>query len=79
VKSWGALLRQNSYRLEENEMTTPEFWLNLQKNYDLWHAETASKEWQKVKPFPQRILHHNASPYSIKAFKIDGQGQVVLL
>jgi putative transposase len=30
----------------------------------VWHAETASKEWQKVKPFPHLILHHNSLPYS---------------
>ena len=43
---------------------TANFWLNLQQNYDLWHAETASKEWQKVKPFPQSMLHSNSSSYS---------------
>jgi addiction module HigA family antidote len=30
--------------------TSPEFWLNLQKNYDLWHAARASAEWQQVQP-----------------------------
>ena len=44
--------------------TTPDFWLNLQQNYDLWHAEKASKEWQKIKPFPQSMLHSNSSSYS---------------
>ncbi|HXV42588.1 MAG TPA: HigA family addiction module antitoxin [Anaerolineae bacterium] len=28
--------------------TSPEFWLNLQKNYDLWHAAHNSQEWQNV-------------------------------
>jgi len=29
--------------------TTPELWLNLQKNYDLWQAANKSKEWQEIK------------------------------
>jgi len=38
---------------------TPLFWLNLQKNYELWQAEHISKEWQLIKPFPQQLLHAN--------------------
>ena len=30
--------------------TSPEFWLNLQKNYDLWHAAHDSLDWQNVRP-----------------------------
>jgi addiction module HigA family antidote len=33
--------------------TLPEFWLNLQKNYDLWHAARDSLEWQQVQPLFQ--------------------------
>ena len=29
--------------------TTPEFWLNLQTSYDLWHVESSSKEHNKIK------------------------------
>jgi antitoxin HigA-1 len=36
-------------------------WLNLQKNYDLWSAENASKEWQKVKPLSQKTLTCSSS------------------
>ena len=28
--------------------TSPEFWLNLQKNYDLWHVAHESQDWQHV-------------------------------
>jgi antitoxin HigA-1 len=28
--------------------TSPEFWLNLQKNYDLWQVAHSSQEWQNV-------------------------------
>jgi addiction module HigA family antidote len=37
-------------RLSRALDTTPDLWLNLQKNYDLWQAETESQEWKKVKP-----------------------------
>ncbi len=30
--------------------TSPEFWLNLQKNYDLWCAAHESHDWQTVQP-----------------------------
>ena len=35
--------------------TSPEFWLNLQKNYDLWHAARDSLEWQKVQPVSRAL------------------------
>lgn len=28
--------------------TSPEFWLNLQKSYDLWQAAHNSQDWQNV-------------------------------
>jgi antitoxin HigA-1 len=28
--------------------TSPEFWLNLQKNHDLWVASHTSQDWQNV-------------------------------
>ncbi len=28
--------------------TSPEFWLNLQKNYDLWHVAHESQDWQNI-------------------------------
>ena len=52
-------IKDMALRLSRAFDITPDFWLNLQKNYDLWHAETASKEWQKVKPFPKSLLHSN--------------------
>jgi addiction module HigA family antidote len=30
--------------------TSPEFWLNLQKSYDLWHATHSSQDWQNIQP-----------------------------
>lgn len=37
-------------RLSQALGTTPELWLNLQQNYDLWHASTNSSDWKKIKP-----------------------------
>ncbi len=39
--------------------TSPELWMNLQKNYDLWLAENESKDWQKVQPLSSDKLHAN--------------------
>ncbi len=36
--------------------STPESWLTLQKNYDLWHAIHHSQEWQKVQPIIQEAM-----------------------
>jgi len=30
--------------------STPESWLNLQKNYDLWNVAHKSKEWENIQP-----------------------------
>ena len=30
--------------------STPESWLNLQKNYDLWQTAHNTRDWEKVKP-----------------------------
>ena len=29
--------------------TTPEFWLNLQTSYDLWHVKSSSKDLKRIK------------------------------
>ncbi|MBI4777147.1 MAG: HigA family addiction module antidote protein [Deltaproteobacteria bacterium] len=53
----GSVTPDMALRLSRAFETTPDFWLNLQKNVDLWRAETESDEWKKVKPFPQKALH----------------------
>jgi len=39
-----------SLRLSRALKTTPELWLNLQKNYDLWQTAHKTEAWKKVKP-----------------------------
>ncbi|MFH0789345.1 MAG: HigA family addiction module antitoxin [Pseudomonadota bacterium] len=53
----GAITPDMALRLSRAFDTTPNFWLNLQKNYDLWKAEHASNEWQRVKPLSLQLLH----------------------
>jgi addiction module HigA family antidote len=37
-------------RLATAFQTTPQLWLNLQQNYDLWCAANSSDEWRNIKP-----------------------------
>lgn len=61
INERGAIMPDMALRLSRAFDTTPDLWLNLQKNYDLWNAENTSKEWQKVKPLSQTTLHCNPS------------------
>jgi len=59
INERGAITPDMALRLSRAFNTTPDFWLNLQKNYDLWLAEHSSNEWQRVKPLsPQLIRSH---------------------
>lgn len=42
-------------RLSMAFSTTPDLWLNLQKNYDLWHAARKDSRWKSVKPISQDV------------------------
>ena len=57
INAKGSITPDMALRLSRAFDTTPNLWLNLQKNYDLWFAETASKEWQKVQPVSSHLLH----------------------
>jgi addiction module HigA family antidote len=61
INERGAIRPDMALRLSRAFETTPDFWLNLQKNFDLWQAEKKSLEWKKVKPFPKNIRHHHNS------------------
>lgn len=53
----GAITPDMALRLSRAINTTPDLWLNLQKNYDLWKAEHTSSDWKRVRPLSDRILH----------------------
>jgi len=50
VNERGAVSADMALRLSQAFGTTPELWLNLQQNYDLWHAAKESKGWRSVEP-----------------------------
>jgi len=50
INGRGSVTPDMALRLSRAFQTTPILWLNLQRNYDLWSAEDASKEWENVQP-----------------------------
>ncbi len=54
----GTVTPDMALRLSRAFDTTPDLWLNLQKNYDLWQAEHSSKEWLRVKPLAKQLPQH---------------------
>ncbi len=50
INDRGAATPDMALRLSRTFDTTPELWMNLQKNYDLWHAAHDSTAWKQVKP-----------------------------
>ncbi len=59
INEKGSITPDMALRLGRALDTTPELWMNLQKNYDLWQAEHMSKDWQKVRPISPEQLHVN--------------------
>ena len=59
INEGGAITPEMALRLARAFDTSPDLWMNLQKNYDLWHAEHGSKEWRQVKPLSPQLLHSN--------------------
>ncbi len=49
VNERGSITSDMALRLSRAFNTTPDLWLNLQKNHDLWHAAHDSKDWQRVR------------------------------
>jgi len=49
VNERGAITPEMALRLSRAFNTTPDLWLGLQQEYDLWHIIHGSKEWRKVK------------------------------
>ena len=49
VNERGDITPDMALRLAKAFRTTPELWLNLQRNYDLWHASHDSKAWQHAR------------------------------
>jgi antitoxin HigA-1 len=48
VNEHGSVTPDMALRLSKAFQTTPELWLNLQRNYDLWQASNKSDDWKMV-------------------------------
>jgi len=48
VNEHGNVTPDMALRLSKAFNTTPELWLNLQRNYDLWEAARSSSDWKMV-------------------------------
>ncbi len=48
VNEHGSITPDMALRLSKAFSTTPQLWLNLQQNYDLWRVSHASQEWEMV-------------------------------
>jgi len=57
INERGSITPDMALRLSRAFKTSPDLWLNLQKNYDLWKAEISSNEWQRIKPISPHLLH----------------------
>jgi addiction module HigA family antidote len=48
INEHGSVTPDMALRLSKAFKTTPELWLNLQQNYDLWQASHKSNDWKTV-------------------------------
>ncbi len=56
VNGRGSVSPEMALKLSRAFDTSPEFWLNLQTNYDLWEASQKSSNWQSV----SRLVRYEA-------------------
>ena len=49
VNERGPVTSDTALRLAKTFHTTPELWLNLQSNYDLWHTSHESSAWKRAR------------------------------
>ena len=48
VNEHASITPDMALRLSKAFKTTPELWLNMQRNYDLWQASRKSEDWKLV-------------------------------
>lgn len=48
VNEHGSISPEMALRLSKAFNTTPELWLTLQQNYDLWHASHETNDWKNI-------------------------------
>jgi len=57
INERGSITPEMALRLSRAFDTTPDLWMNLQKNYDLWKVENSSSSWKTVKPLSPNLLY----------------------
>jgi len=57
-----SLTAEMSLRLAAALGTTPDFWLKMQVQYDLWQARTQSRV--QIEAFPQTAARHSAASHA---------------
>ena len=60
INQRGTITSDMALRLSRAFDTTPDLWMNLQQNFDLWKAENSSNAWQAVKPLGSELLHSHS-------------------
>lgn len=50
VNERGAVTAEMALRLSRAFGTSPQVWLDLQKDHELWHAANDSRAWRRVEP-----------------------------
>lgn len=61
INGHSGISAEMAIRLSRAFNTTPELWLNMQQNYDLWHASQRIKhEAQRIKPLKIKSSEHIA-------------------
>jgi addiction module HigA family antidote len=58
VNERGSITPDMALRLSRAFDTSLELWLNLQKNFDLWHASNYSDDWKRVQPVKKSAHVH---------------------
>jgi addiction module HigA family antidote len=58
INGRGAITPEMALKLAQAFRTTPEFWMNLQRDYDLWQAQQHSDTWKQVPALVQASKYH---------------------
>lgn len=49
INERGPVTTDMALRFSKAFRTSPELWLNLQRNFDLWHALRGTKSWRRAR------------------------------
>jgi len=61
INEKGSVTPYMALKLSRAFDTSPEFWINLQRNYDLWVAAQKSRDWENISPLVEPLAWQGAS------------------